>query len=151
MSISRREIREKALQALFQLTVVPEMDPETAMLNALESDEETVTTAEEDIEEMEVPEYLRTLVSGVLTHAEKIDQVIAKHLRNWSLKRLAKTDLLILRIAVYELLYQTELPANVVINEAIEITKEYSDEDSRKFVNGVLSSVNRTQPKKEAE
>lgn len=147
MNISRREIREKALQALFQLTANPDMDRETAILNALNNDEQ----GEETESEQEIPEYLDVLVAGVLEQEEEIDRTISRHLRNWSLNRLAKTDLLILRIGVYELLYQQDVPANVVINEAIEITKEYSDEESRKFVNGVLSSVNRAQTKKEAE
>src|SRR5699024_3869971 len=123
------------------------MDRETAILNALNNDEQ----GEETVSEQEIPEYLDVLVHGVLAQEEEIDRTIARQLRNWSLNRRAKNDLLILRIGVYVLLYQQDVPANVVINEAIEITKEYSDEESRKFVNGVLSSVNRAQTKKEAE
>jgi len=147
LKISRREIREKALQALFQIETNRDLDKDEAIQNALNSNQEN---QEEMDELLPVPEYLDELVSGVLEHQEEIDRMITKHLRNWSIKRLAKTDLLILRIGVYELLYQQETPANVVMNEAIEITKEYSDEDASKFVNGVLSSVHRTTPK-EAE
>lgn len=141
MSTSRREIREKALQSLFQLASSPEMDPEYAMQSALTS-ELDIELTEED-EEIEIPAYLRELVFGVREHQDEIDALISEHLRNWSMSRLAKTDLLILRIAVYELMYQPELAANIVMNEAIEITKDYSDEDASKFVNGVLSSIHK--------
>ena len=144
MITSRREIREKALQTLFQLLSNSDLTQEAAIQNALKSDGEK--EKEETIEP--VPSYLSELVSGVRENQDELDALISKHLRNWSIQRLAKTDLLILRIAAYELVYQSEIPANIVMNEAIEITKEYSDEESRKFVNGVLSSIHQTQTEK---
>lgn len=152
MITSRREIREKALQTLFQLLANPALTKEEAMHHALallNEDEEKVDKdeQEEGNTKQTVPPYLSELVSGVQAHEQELDALISKHLRNWSIQRLAKTDLLILRIAVYELVYQPDIPANIVINEAIEITKEYSDEESRKFVNGILSSVHQAQMK----
>ena len=152
MITSRREIREKALQTLFQLLANPALTKEEAMHHAvalLNEDEEKVDKdeQEEGNTKQTVPPYLSELVSGVQAHEQELDALISKHLRNWSIQRLAKTDLLILRIAVYELVYQPDIPANIVMNEAIEITKEYSDEESRKFVNGILSSVHQAQMK----
>lgn len=152
MITSRREIREKALQTLFQLLANPALTKEEAMHHALallNEDEEKVDKdeQEEGTAKQTVPPYLSELVSGVQAHEQELDALISKHLRNWSIQRLAKTDLLILRIAVYELVYQPDIPANIVMNEAIEITKEYSDEESRKFVNGILSSVHQAQMK----
>lgn len=153
MITSRREIREKALQTLFQLLANPALTKEEAMHHALallNEDEEKVDKdeQEEGNTKQTVPPYLSELVSGVQAHEQELDALISKHLRNWSIQRLAKTDLLILRIAVYELVYQPDIPANIVMNEAIEITKEYSDEESRKFVNGILSSVHQAQMEK---
>lgn len=153
MITSRREIREKALQTLFQLLANPALTKEEAMHHALallNEDEEKVDKdeQEEGTAKQTVPPYLSELVSGVQAHEQELDALISKHLRNWSIQRLAKTDLLILRIAVYELVYQPDIPANIVMNEAIEITKEYSDEESRKFVNGILSSVHQAQMEK---
>ena len=153
MKLTRREIREKALQTLFQVQGDADFPLDTAIEYALLSEQEEVKDKESEEAEVSVsvPDYLQTLVSGVIEHQEKIDQMITSHLRNWSISRLAKTDLLILRIAVYELMFQKDLHASVVMDEAIEITKMYSDEKSRKFVNGVLSNVNDTVNKKVAE
>jgi N utilization substance protein B len=80
------------------------------------------------------------LVSGVVDHLDELDKIIEKYLRSgWSIDRIAKTDLIILQIALYEMLYVDDLPAKVSINEAIELAKKYSDDRSRKFVNGILS------------
>ena len=69
------------------------------------------------------------------------DRLLNSHLKNWSINRLAKTDLLVMRIAVYEMLFVEEVPNKVALNEALEIIKRYSDEKSSKFVNGILSNM----------
>ncbi|SFH78733.1 transcription antitermination factor NusB [Pisciglobus halotolerans] len=136
MRLTRREVREKALQSLFQLSTNDELTKEEAMIQALESDHD-----EEEVEKSGIPVYLNTLVSGVIEHEEQIDQKIKQHLENWSISRLAKTDLAIMRIAVFEMLYVQDVPDRVALNEALEITKRYSDDRSRKFVNGVLANI----------
>lgn len=148
MTLTRREIREKALQSLFQLSANDELSTERAMQQALASSQETEINEEEVLA---VPSYLDLLVSGVRDKQAVIDEKIQSCLVNWSIKRLAKTDLIILRIAVYEMLYVSNVPAKVALNEALEITKIYSDEKSRKFVNGVLANIVKETEEKETE
>lgn len=86
--------------------------------------------------------YIDTVVGGVREHAQEIDAQIASCLRGWTLERLARADLAILRLAVFEMQY-TGLPAAVAINEAVELTRKYSQEESCSFVNGVLGTISR--------
>lgn len=81
------------------------------------------------------------LVNGVLEHAEELDTKISKHLKHWTLERLSKVDLALLRLSAYELLYQKDTPAAVVINEAVVLSKEFCGDDSYRFINGVLESL----------
>jgi len=81
------------------------------------------------------------LLQGWMQHREEIDQVIARNARNFEFHRLSAVDRNVLRIACHEILYRSDIPAPVAINEAIEIAKKYSTEDSGKFVNGVLDNI----------
>lgn len=137
MSLTRREIREKALQSLFQLSANEDLSKETAMEQALLNDQDET----EEMEEVIIPEYLNQLVNGVVENQSMIDEKIKSHLKNWSMSRLAKTDLLVMRIAVYEMLFVEEVPDKVALNEALEVIKRYGDEQSSKFINGVLSNM----------
>lgn len=119
MSLTRREIREKALQTLFQLAANEDLSADQAMQQALTSHEELA----DEVDRVAVPKYLELLTSGVTEHQAVIDAKIEENLANWSMKRLAKTDLMILRIAIFEMLYVTDVPAKVALNEALEITK----------------------------
>lgn len=85
--------------------------------------------------------FADTFIKGLLENQEKIDKTIINHLKGWTLSRLNKIDLAILRVATYEILYVEDIPFKVSINEALELAKEYSEEESRKFINGVLDSV----------
>ncbi len=94
-------------------------------------------------EENFVPDYLDWLVSGVCEHKNELDKEIESFLRpGWKIGRLAKMDVTILRLAIFEMQHAEDVPNKVVLNEAIELTKTFSDDQSRKFVNGVLSSIN---------
>lgn len=125
--MKRRTAREKALQALFQIDV-SQSDPASAIEHVLEGE------AGDD--------YLSKLVFGVIEHKSEIDKLISDNLEKWSLERLATVDRNLLRIAVFELKFlRPEIPENVVLDEAIEIAKIYGDDQSGKFVNGVLSKV----------
>ncbi len=124
--MKRRTAREKALQALFQIDM-NEASPEDAMNNILQG--------------APVDPYLSELVHGTSKNLKEIDELISNHLENWSVNRLAKVELNILRLAVYELNYVSDVPANVVINEALEISKRFGDEKSSKFINGVLAKI----------
>ena len=90
--------------------------------------------------------FARMLVEGTLSNLNNIDEVVSKFLVNWELKRLATVDRAVLRLAIYELLYQTDIPSAVTINEAIEITKKYQDEESAAFVNGLLDKITKDIP-----
>lgn len=121
--MKRRIAREKAMQVLFQLD------------NTSLSVEEAI----EHVIEKEKDEFFDKLVYGVTTNLEEIDNHLEEKLENWSLNRLPKIERTILRLAVYELNYLKDAPPNVVLNEAIELSKTFGDEKSSKFVNGVLS------------
>lgn len=84
--------------------------------------------------------FIEKEVKGTLEHLPEIDQKISAHLKGWSLERLARVDLAILRLAVYEMEYAPDIPDSVSINEAVELAKHYSQEQSKAFVNGVLSN-----------
>lgn len=81
------------------------------------------------------------LLQGWMQHREEIDDIIAKNARNFEFKRLSAVDRNVLRIACHEILFRADIPPAVAINEAIEIAKKYSTEDSGKFVNGVLDNI----------
>ncbi len=88
-----------------------------------------------------VPDHAVRLVEGVAAHAERIDELIGRHARGWSLERLPDVDRAILRMAVFELLWVDDVPDAVVIDEAVELAKALSTDDSPSFVNGVLGAI----------
>lgn len=83
------------------------------------------------------------LVEGVAAHQDAIDGLLRRFARGWSLERMATIDLLVMRIATFELLHRAEVPTAVVLDEAVELAKRFSTEDSPRFVNGVLAAVAR--------
>lgn len=123
--MNRSEARMKALQALYQLDM-NEVSVDEAIDNVAQDEDRT---------------YLFQLVQGVITHIKAIDQKISNHLKGWKLERISYIDRNILRLGAYEIIYETELPDAVAIDEAIELAKKFSDEKSSKFINGVLSSI----------
>ncbi|MDN6640210.1 MAG: transcription antitermination factor NusB [Tetragenococcus sp.] len=138
--LARHEIRQKAVQALFPLDVNQDLNKKDAIDAALELERDEMIDKEQ---EHFVPDYLDFLVTGVCDHKMELDEKIKNHLRKgWRLERLAKMDLVILRIGLFEMLYVTDVPNKVALNEAVELAKTFSDEDSRKFINGILSTVN---------
>ena len=88
-----------------------------------------------------VPEHTTRLVEGVVEHAARIDALIDTHAKNWSLERLPDVDRAILRMAVFELLWADDVPDVVVIDEAVELAKTLSTDDSPAYVNGVLGAI----------
>lgn len=131
MNLTRHKIRELAFQTLFAIEANSATDKEMFFY--------ALTKMHED---EEIPQYFNVIVDGVLEHKSELDSLISKHLSSgWSIQRIAKTDLIVLRIAFFEAKYVENVPANVAINEALEITKKYSDDRSRKFVNGVLANI----------
>ena len=127
---SRRDLRERAFQALFSREFGGEF---------VDAANHTYIYDKEG-DEHEVPVFLLNLVNGVLDHQAELDELISKYLKQgWSLSRLTLTDKTILRLGLYEMKYFEETPDRVAVNEAIEIAKKYSDETSSRFINGLLS------------
>jgi N utilization substance protein B len=89
----------------------------------------------------EVKDFAEHIVTGVYEHLEDIDAVLRKISKNWSLDRMARLDLSLMRLACFELMYVPSVPDRVVINEAVEIAKRYGTKDTSAFLNGVLDKV----------
>jgi N utilization substance protein B len=85
--------------------------------------------------------FAEPLIRGALDHRDEADALIKKHAQNWDLHRMAAVDRNILRLAIYEMLYRDDIPPVVSINEAVDIAKKFSTQDSGKFVNGILDKV----------
>ncbi|MGP4074364.1 transcription antitermination factor NusB [Halobacillus sp. K22] len=124
--MKRRAAREKAFQALFQINN-SEIDIEEAIQHV--------------IEEPVVDAFMHDLVHGVANHQTEIDQWISDNLVNWTFSRLPKVEKTVLRMAAYEIKYNEDVPSQVAINEAVELAKIFGEEESGKFVNGVLSKM----------
>ena len=90
--------------------------------------------------------YGRQLIDGINAHADDIDRLLADHSHNWRVERMSSVDRNILRIAVFEMRYSQEIPAQVAINEASEIAKRYSLQDSVAFINGILDAIQEADP-----
>lgn len=91
-------------------------------------------------------EFTRVLVEGVVDHQPAIDQIIGDHAAGWTMERMPALDRSILRLGVFELLYRRETPIAVVLDEAVELAKTFSTDDSGRYVNGVLAAVARSRP-----
>ncbi|TLM97466.1 transcription antitermination factor NusB [bacterium] len=128
--MSRRLAREAALQTLYQIDLV-KSPPEAAL---------DFTITEFQVKPAMVP-FVRELVLGTLEQIPYIDGVIKKAAIDWNLERMAAVDRNILRLAMYELFFRADIPANVSLNEAIELGKTFSTAESGKFINGILGKV----------
>ena len=135
---TRRDGRELALQALYSKDLVVQ-DANSALKRIIES------FGEGDEPTLEVNSkayaFASELVSGVISHIQEIDGRIAEKSKHWSMARMARVDLNILRLAVFELLYRPDIPKNVTMNEAIEVAKKFGADDSASFVNGILDEI----------
>ena len=125
MSTSRTKARNNAMTILYQVNLYKKNKIEYSI-------EELLNDYDDD--------FTKELVTNVLEKEEELNQVANKYLNNWNISRLGLTDAAIIRIAIYELLH-TDTPEKVIINEAIELAKEYSDDKVVKMINGVLDKV----------
>lgn len=129
--MTREEIREKTMQLIFQMDVAGEFDYEKLI------------PIEEDVKAVGKKQALATL-EIIRDHIADIDELIKTNLDNWSLDRVAKTDLAILRNAIAEMKYNESIPNGVAINEAVNLAKKYGDDKSFAFVNSVLSKIEKS-------
>lgn len=133
--MTRRSAREIVMQLLYETNFHGEEERERILYDYLREMDD-----EEKKQNKPMIGFLEGLYFGTLSHLEAIDAVIVEHATNWNFSRIAKVDLSILRMAIYEMQY-TDVPQKVAINEAVEIAKLYSTEKAPRFINGVLGSV----------
>lgn len=136
----RRLARELALQSLYQIAM-NEVTSGDAIAHVVEEargdDEGQLTRDRDQISPVDVLE----LVEGTTRNKQQIDSLLSDYLKGWQMDRLSKVDREILRLATYEMVYKEDVPPKVVVNEAIEMAKNFGTEESGKFVNGVLGKM----------
>ncbi|MDE3067015.1 MAG: transcription antitermination factor NusB [Verrucomicrobiota bacterium] len=151
----RREARERAVQFLFQHDLNPPEDLDRALDEFWETQRAAAVAAEKgpatwgqpvplpppSAEEAATRLFADPLIRGVIGQREVIDGQIKSHATNWELHRIAAVDRNVLRLAIYEMLFREDIPPVVSINEAVDIAKKFSTEDSGKFVNGILDKI----------
>lgn len=131
--MSRKIARELSFKVIFSFNFQDENEQIESLINNLEGESNDINAEDK--------EYIKDIVKGVIENKQKLDEIIKKYLKEWTMDRISKTDLAILRVAVYEILYREDIPYKVSVNEAVELAKAFSDESSPAFVNGVLAGV----------
>lgn len=142
----RRRARELALQFLYQHDTLNESSPDSPSVEeslSLFWERDGVNT------DSEVKEFSSVLSKGCCANLEHLDDVIVRYSKNWRLSRISKIDRNILRIAVYEMLYLSNIPPAVTINEAVELGKTFGTEESGAFINGILDKIKEDRDKGE--
>ena len=129
--MGRKSARDKAFKCVYEFEFNKDKNIDTILEVCYE--ENSCTEIEK--------EYIEQVVKGVKDNLEKIDEIILNNLKNWSISRIAKIDLAILRLAIYEINYIENIPVKVSANEAVELAKTYGNSDSKSFVNGLLANV----------
>lgn len=131
--MKRKETREEAVKIAYSMDV-------NKAFNSFD--------LQEYLEHFELTEmdmdYLKHTISSMIENLEEIDKYITDNSKDWKINRIAKVDLAVLRVALSEILYNKTIPESVSINEAVEISKKFSNEDSHKFINGILGTVVRS-------
>ncbi len=129
--MNRSAAREEAFKLLYSLEIQKENYREQVDLYF----------ENEEIQDEKMKEYINQIVSGIAKYSKEIEQKIAENLKkDWKIDRISKIDLVLLKIAIYEILY-TDVPYKVAINEVVEIAKKYGEDNSPNFINGILASI----------
>lgn len=126
--MKRKQAREEAFILIFE-----------KVFNS-ESVEEILEIANE-VRDLVPDEYIKTVFKGVYDNLEKLDKIITDNSIGWSIGRISKTALSVLRLSIFEIKYMNDIPVSVSINEAVELCKKYATKDDASFVNGILSTV----------
>lgn len=147
--MSRRDSREAAVKIVFQNMftdrrlglvcdtadkILPENDCEMMINTYFDS-------ASEDVDPELDRVYIKSILEGVIEKVGEIDSYIIKYSKDWTIDRMSKIDLAIMRVAIFEILFREDIPVSVSINEAVELAKKYSHKDAGSFINGILGSV----------
>ncbi len=129
--MKRSEAREQAFKLLYSIQIQHDNSEEQVELY-LENG---------DITNTKMQEYILDAINGIKEHEEEINEKISNNLKkDWSLERISKIDIALLKLAIYEIIYK-ELPYKVVINEVVELAKKYGEDKSKNFINGILASI----------
>lgn len=150
--MNRRKSRETVMKLMYQMSINKEelMDVIENLKANIEADEEkmnepSLVEREKDPDSMDLKdvdmEYIIRIANGVAQNEKLLDSKIESNLINWKVYRLSKIDLTILRICVFEMQFEEEIPERVAVNEAIELAKKFSSEKSAAFINGVLDKL----------
>jgi transcription antitermination factor NusB len=129
----RSVARECALKILYQIEMTSRT-PENALIAFWEQEEEHPE---------DVRDFAAKIVLGIYANLSNIDEKLGEYATNWQLNRMAVIDRNVLRMGLYELKFNSDIPPKVAINEAVELAKKYGDHDSSKFVNGILDKVHK--------
>jgi N utilization substance protein B len=129
--MGRKKARDNAFKCVYQLAFAHDGNLDN-ILNSCYA---------ENINEEEEKEYIKLVLEGVSSNLNEIDEIILSKLKNWTIDRIAKIDLAILRLAIYEIKYMPNMPVKVSANEAVELAKMYGNNDSKSFVNGVIAKI----------
>lgn len=128
--MGRKKARDNAFKCVFQFEFIGRQSLQDIFKYCYEENDNTP----------EEKEYIEKIVNGVSQKYEEINKIILSKLKNWTIDRIAKVDLAILRLSIYEILY-TDIPEKVSVNEAVELAKAYGDDNASNFINGVLAKV----------
>jgi N utilization substance protein B len=129
--MSRKKARDNAFKCVYELEFGRDENIEKILENCYE----------ENDNKPDEKEYIEMVLKGIKENLAEIDSIILSKLKNWSFDRIAKIDLAILRLAIYEIKYIDDIPEKVSANEAVELAKTYGNNDSKSFVNGVIAKV----------
>lgn len=130
--MNRKAARDWLVQMLYQMDIRDELN-EDFFKNVLSEIDETLTEKNRD--------YVKGVFAIFKANQKEIDEKISSHLREWTLDRINRVDLAILRVAVTELLHMSDIPVNVTVKEAVDLSRRYGDEESASFVNGILGKI----------
>ena len=130
--MNRTESREASFKLLYSIQISPDSELQEQIDLFMEA---------EEIDDNEAIEYINNIIKGINDHNEEIEKLISDNIKQgWTIARISKVDLTLLKLGIYEILY-TDIPFKVVINEVVKIAKKYGDDSSSSFINGVLASI----------
>lgn len=144
--MSRKQAREIALHLIFEMGFrnleTEEMLEDRLDESILSSISEEIKLYASKITEKDAS-YIKEVVNGVAHHVQELDELIEKNAKGWSMKRISRMTIAVLRLAIYEMKYVSDVPVGVAINEAVELAKTYETDDTGSFVNGILGAISR--------
>ncbi len=136
----RRIGREVAFQILYSINFLDVQDTEKLFAVV----EHFFPDLDKSEGKKKAKEFARELIQGVIENRDKLDEIIERYSKNWRLSRIGKIEVTILRLGIFEMMYRIDVPIKVAIDEAVELSKEFGDQRSKKFVNGILDAVSKS-------